>query len=68
MSDLQCFETHTQNIFRAIENGGPDGADRIPVGGRGVGAKTVDINDIFFRFTLDASTDFLLGKSVDSWW
>lgn len=28
--------------------------------------ETVDIADLFFRFTLDAATDFLLGKSVNS--
>jgi hypothetical protein len=26
----------------------------------------VDMMDLFFRYTLDASTHFLLGKSVDS--
>lgn len=68
VSDLHCFEVHTQNLLRAIENGGPDGADRIPVGGSGPGGKTVDISNMFFRLSLDASTDFLLGKSVESWW
>lgn len=68
VSDLHCFETHTQNLFRVIENGGPEGADRIPVGGRGGDGKTVDVSNMFFRFALDASTDFLLGKSVNSWW
>lgn len=28
--------------------------------------ETVDAADLFFRYTLDAATDFLLGKSVDS--
>lgn len=68
VSDLHCFETHTQNLLRAIEHGRPQGADSVPVGGRGGGGKTVDISNMFFRFALDASTDFLLGKSVNSWW
>ncbi|MBE3044304.1 cytochrome P450 [Candidatus Bathyarchaeota archaeon] len=68
VSDLDCFETHTQNVFRAIENGQPHGADSVPVGGRGGDGKTVDISNMFFRFALDASTDFLMGKSVNSWW
>jgi cytochrome P450 len=33
------------------------------LGGQG---QTVDACDLFFRYTLDAATDFLLGKSVDS--
>jgi cytochrome P450 len=28
--------------------------------------KIIDVRDLFLRFTLDASTDFLLGRSVDS--
>lgn len=28
--------------------------------------QTVNIADLFFRYTLDAATDFLLGRSVDS--
>lgn len=31
-----------------------------------VPGQTVDTMDLMFRFTLDAATDFLLGKSVDS--
>ena len=27
---------------------------------------TVRVDDLFYRFALDAATDFLLGKSVDS--
>jgi cytochrome P450 len=30
------------------------------------GNRIVDAMDLFFRFTLDASTDFLLGRSIDS--
>lgn len=26
----------------------------------------VDMKDLFYRFTLDSATDFLLGNSVDS--
>lgn len=33
------------------------------LGGNG---KTVDVAELFFRYTLDAATDFLLGRSVDS--
>jgi hypothetical protein len=28
--------------------------------------RSVDISDLFYRFTLDSATDFLLGNSVDS--
>ena len=27
---------------------------------------TVNISDLFYRFTLDSATDFLLGQSIDS--
>jgi len=30
------------------------------------GGQTVQIDDLFYRFSLDAATDFLFGKSVDS--
>lgn len=29
-------------------------------------SKELDVSDLFFRYTLDAATDFLLGRSVDS--
>ncbi|KAI9696166.1 MAG: hypothetical protein M1820_008307 [Bogoriella megaspora] len=50
VSDLHCFERHTQSLLSQLP---PPG-------------QTVDIADLFFRFTLDAATDFLLGRSVDS--
>lgn len=28
--------------------------------------KTLDVQDLFFRFALDSATDFLLGSSVHS--
>lgn len=53
LSDIKIFEKHCSVL--------------IPLLGGGVGGgKTVDALDLFFRFTLDASTDFLLGRSVDS--
>jgi len=54
VSDLQVFETHTQALMREITKGG---------GGKG---GEIDVSDLFFRYTLDAATHFLLGKSVDS--
>lgn len=30
------------------------------------GGKTVRVDDLFYRFSLDAATEFLFGKSVDS--
>lgn len=66
VSDLDCFETHVQNLFRAIEAGGPPGSPELAGVKLGDG-KAVDISNLFFRLALDASTEFLLGKSVDSW-
>jgi cytochrome P450 len=50
LSDIEIFEKHCQQLIPML-------------GGQG---QTVDACDLFFRFTLDAATDFLLGRSVDS--
>ncbi|KAK5115778.1 hypothetical protein LTR62_000867 [Meristemomyces frigidus] len=52
VSDLHTFEKHTQILIRLLR-------------GTGNGA-TVQADDLYYRFTLDAATDFLLGKSVES--
>lgn len=51
VGDLEIFERHVQKLIRLL---GP---------GNGM---EVDLSTLFFRYTLDAVTDFLLGKSVDS--
>lgn len=66
VSDLQCFENHMQMLFRTIANGGAlNGEDQMVEMEAGNG-KPVDISDLFFRYTLDAATDFLLGKDIKS--
>jgi cytochrome P450 len=50
LSDIEIFEKHCQILVPML-------------GGNG---EIVDAADLFFKFTLDAATDFLLGKSVDS--
>ena len=52
VSDLHTFEKHTQKLL-------------VLLAGSGSGA-SVRVDDLFYRFTLDAATDFLLGTSVDS--
>ncbi|KIW05674.1 uncharacterized protein PV09_03537 [Verruconis gallopava] len=52
VADLKTFGKHCE-ILVPMLGGSSDGA-------------TVDAADLFFKFTLDASTDFLLGQSVDS--
>ncbi|KAF8456749.1 cytochrome P450 52A5 [Kalaharituber pfeilii] len=51
VSDLHIFERHSQKMVSIIRN---------------VGGRTIDIQDLFFRLTLDTATDFLLGQSVNS--
>jgi len=51
VSDLQTFESHAQILVPLL----------CPKSGH-----TVDAASLFFRYTLDAATDFLLGESVDS--
>ena len=66
VSDLHCFESHIQTLFRAIANGGPlNGEDQV-VDIRGGNGKVVDISNLFFRYTLDVTTEFLLGTDVKS--
>ncbi|KAF2088644.1 cytochrome P450 [Saccharata proteae CBS 121410] len=50
LSDINVFEKHIQVLFKHL-------------GGQG---QTISIDDLFFRYTLDAATDFLLGRSADS--
>ena len=50
VSDLKVFETHVAKLFEKV-------------GRRG---QTHDLSDLFFRYTLDAATDYLLGSSVGS--
>jgi cytochrome P450 len=53
LSDIKIFEKHCAVLLPLL-------------GGQPGGGKTVDALDLFFRFTLDAATDFLLGRSVNS--
>lgn len=59
VSDLHIFERHVAVLLPMLERGsqsqGPADAD-----------DEVELVDLFFRFTLDAATEFLLGTSVDS--
>jgi cytochrome P450 len=65
VSDLEVFEEHVQILIKAIANGGVKGAPGVATDGIGKG-RLVDVSDLFFRYTLDAATDFLLGHSVGS--
>ena len=50
VSDLETFERHVSTLLLMMDGSG----------------KIVDVQSLFFRYTLDAATDFLLGHSVDS--
>ncbi|KAH7009503.1 cytochrome P450 [Ilyonectria destructans] len=66
VSDLQCFESHVETLFRAIANGGPLAGENQEVDAIGIDGKVVDICDLFFRYTLDTATEFLLGYDAKS--
>jgi cytochrome P450 len=66
VSDLHVFESHMQTLFRAIANGGALDGENQPVDIEAGNGKPVDISDLFFRYTLDSATDFLLGYDVKS--
>lgn len=56
VSDLDLEERHVQNMMSALDA-------RL----QGDGWTTVvDLQDLFFRLTLDSATEFLLGESADS--
>jgi len=66
VSDLNTFEAHMKILFRAIANGGALNGEDQHVDIAAGNGRPVDISDLFFRFTLDSATDFLLGSDVKS--
>lgn len=66
VSDLHCFETHFQTLLRGIYKGGPLDGEHEQVDMNIASGRVVDISDLFFRMTLDITTDFLLGADVKS--
>ena len=50
ISDLELFEHHFQNMIKLIPSDG----------------STVDIQELFFRLTIDAATEFLFGESTNN--
>ncbi|ROV97644.1 hypothetical protein VSDG_04644 [Cytospora chrysosperma] len=66
ISHLHCFETHLETFFKAMANGGAlDGEDQ-QVNMDAVNGRVIEISDLFFRYSLDVATDFILGKDVKS--
>ena len=49
VSDLECVETHVQNLIA-----------KLPADG-----ETVDVQRLFFNLTIDNATEFLLGRSIN---
>ncbi|KJZ79132.1 hypothetical protein HIM_01283 [Hirsutella minnesotensis 3608] len=67
VSDLECFESHIDTLFQAMANGGPlDGGQQGSVDLAQSHGRVIEISDLFFRYTLDVATDFLLGADVHS--
>jgi cytochrome P450 len=58
VSDLGIFEEHVQILIKQIKTLG--------LTAEGKQGKELEVSDLFFRYTLDAATHFLLGRSVDS--
>ena len=50
VGDLATFEAHVSHLIQAIPRDG----------------STVDLQDLFFRLTLDSATEFLFGESTNS--
>ncbi|EPE07834.1 cytochrome p450 [Ophiostoma piceae UAMH 11346] len=76
VSDLHTFENHLEIFFTAMSVGGDAGATAAALAAQRAGTSPVsslsanglvlDISDLFFRYTLDVTTDFLLGKDTQS--
>jgi cytochrome P450 len=66
VSDLHCFESHLETFLKAMANGGPLSGEDQQVDLNAVNGRVMDISDLFFRYTLDVATDFLLGRDVKS--
>lgn len=66
VSDLHCFESHIETLFKTIANGGALSGEDQSVNLAAGNGKVVDISELLFRYTLDVATDFLLGKDVKS--
>ncbi|KAL2861950.1 cytochrome P450 [Aspergillus pseudodeflectus] len=50
VADIDAYEKHVSNLI-----------DNIPLDG-----STVDLQELFFRMTMDSATEFLFGESIDS--
>lgn len=66
VSDLECFESHMDTLFKAMANGGALQGENQVVDLNKVNGQVIDIADLFYRYTLDVATDFLLGTDVKS--
>ncbi|CAK7266572.1 hypothetical protein SEPCBS57363_002157 [Sporothrix epigloea] len=75
VSDLHTFENHLQILFTAMSVGGDAAKTAAAMTARAEGSLpanfsadglVIDISDLFFRYTLDVITDFLLGKTTQS--
>ncbi|RHZ56234.1 hypothetical protein CDV55_102091 [Aspergillus turcosus] len=53
--DTEIFEKHVQHLIPLLAGSDSPGRSRV-----------VDVGSLFFRFTLDAATDYLLGQGTDS--
>jgi cytochrome P450 len=50
VADLEAFENHIQDLWKLIPRDG----------------STVDLQELFFRFTIDSATEFLFGTSTNT--
>ncbi|KAI1872792.1 uncharacterized protein JN550_003666 [Neoarthrinium moseri] len=66
ISDLDCFESHLETLFKAMANGQALNGVNQKVDLEAGDGKVIEISDLFFRYTLDVATDFLLGLDVQS--
>ena len=66
ISDLRCLEDHMQTVFRFINEESVKRSKSQDIGVPESCVDIVNISDLFSRFTLDVTTEFLLGDDVES--
>jgi cytochrome P450 len=66
ISDLHCFESHLDTLFRAMAHGEALNGVNQKVDMEAGEGRVIELSDLLFRYTLDVATDFLLGMDVQS--
>lgn len=68
VSDLDCFERHSQVLLRALANGVCAENENDFVDLSKADGKKIEIYSLLLRHAFDITADFLLGDNINSLW